>query len=103
MRFLNAIGGAPTGNYACSVKSYVTFSAINGVLMWLYLPLIFVLFGVHVYLVHIDGAFPMLIIVVPLSTWFFQLTGKICLGALLNALIVTWMFVSSQVVAPIPV
>jgi hypothetical protein len=42
-------------------------------------------------------------VVVPLSTWFYQLTGRIYLGALLNALIVTWMFVSSQVVAPIPV
>jgi hypothetical protein len=51
-------------------------------------------------LFHIIGV---LIVVVPLSTWFYQLTGKIYLGALLNALIVTWMFVSSQVVAPIPV
>ena len=51
-------------------------------------------------LFHIIGV---LIVVVPLSTWFYQLTGKIYLGALLNALIVNWMFVSSQVVAPIPV
>jgi hypothetical protein len=51
-------------------------------------------------LFHIIGV---LIVVVPLSTWFYQLTGKIYLGAFLNALIVTWMFVSSQVVAPIPV
>ena len=39
MRFFRSVGGAPTGNYACSVKSYLKFSAINGVLMWLYLPL----------------------------------------------------------------
>jgi pimeloyl-ACP methyl ester carboxylesterase len=70
MRFFNAIEGAPTGNYACSVKSYLKFSAINGVLMWLYLPLIFVLFGVHVYLVHIDGAFPMMM-VNGVVWWFF--------------------------------
>ena len=44
-----------------------------------------------------------LILVTPLSTWFFQLTGKIYLGALLNAALVAWMFVSSQVVAPIPI
>ncbi len=37
-----------------------------------------------------------------LSTWFYQLTGKIYLSALLNALIVTWLFASSQVIAPIP-
>lgn len=44
-----------------------------------------------------------LFVVVPLSTWFYQATGRIYLGSLLNALIVTWMFVSSQVVAPVPV
>jgi dienelactone hydrolase len=44
-----------------------------------------------------------LLMAVPISTWFFQLTGKIYLGALVNACLVTWMFVSSQVIAPIPV
>ncbi len=44
-----------------------------------------------------------LLMTVPISTWFFQLTGKIYLGALVNACLVTWMFVSSQVIAPIPV
>jgi len=44
-----------------------------------------------------------LIMVIPISTWFYQITGRIYLGALLNAALVTWMFVSSQVVAPIPV
>ncbi len=51
-------------------------------------------------LFHIIGV---LIMVIPLSTWFYQLTGKIYLGAVLNAALVTWMFVSSQVVAPIPI
>ena len=51
-------------------------------------------------LFHVIGV---LIMTIPLSTWFYQLTGKIYLGALVNAMIVTWMFVSSQVVAPIPV
>jgi dienelactone hydrolase len=44
-----------------------------------------------------------LIMVLPISTWFYQISGKIYLGAMLNAALVTWMFVSSQVVAPIPV
>jgi len=44
-----------------------------------------------------------LIMITPLSTWFFQLTGRPYLGAFLNAALVTWMFVSSQVIAPIPV
>jgi dienelactone hydrolase len=51
-------------------------------------------------LFHIIGV---LIMVVPISTWFFQLTGKIYLGALVNAALVAWMFTSSQVIAPIPV
>jgi dienelactone hydrolase len=51
-------------------------------------------------LFHIIGV---LILVIPLSTWFYQLTGKIYLGALLNAALVAWMFTSSQVIAPIPV
>ena len=70
MRFFRSVGGAPTGKYACSVKSYLKFSAINGVLMWLYLPLIFVLFGVHVYLVRIDGVFPMMM-ANGVIWWFF--------------------------------
>lgn len=49
---------------------------------------------------HIIGV---LIMVIPISTWFYQLTGKIYLGAFVNALIVAWMFTSSQVIAPIPI
>jgi hypothetical protein len=51
-------------------------------------------------LFHIIGV---LIMITPISTWFYQLTGKIYLGAILNAALVSWMFVSSQVIAPIPV
>ena len=51
-------------------------------------------------LFHIIGV---LIMVIPISTWVYQLTGKIYLGAMVVAAIVTWMFVSSQVVAPIPI
>ncbi len=51
-------------------------------------------------LFHIIGV---LIMITPISTWFYQLTGRIYLGAILNAALVSWMFVSSQVIAPIPV
>jgi pimeloyl-ACP methyl ester carboxylesterase len=51
-------------------------------------------------LFHIIGV---LIVVVPISTWFFQRSGTIYLGAFLNAALVAWMFASSQVIAPIPV
>ena len=70
MEFFKSLWGTPTGNYSCSVKSYLKFSAINGVLMWLYLPLIFVLFGVHVYVLRIDGLFPMMM-VNGVVWWFF--------------------------------
>ena len=43
-----------------------------------------------------------LALVMILSTWFYQITGKIFLSAFMNAMIVTWLFASSQVVAPIP-
>ena len=49
---------------------------------------------------HIIGV---LMMVIPISTWCYQLTGKIYLGAFINALLVTWMFTSSQVIAPIPI
>ena len=43
-----------------------------------------------------------LTVVMVLSTAFYQITGTIYLSALMNALIVTWLFASSQVIAPIP-
>ena len=49
---------------------------------------------------HIIGV---LLMVILISTWFYQLTGKIYLGALVNAALVAWMFTSSQVIAPIPI
>ena len=51
-------------------------------------------------LIHIAGV---LVMVVPISTWFNRITGRIYVGAILCALIVAWMFSSSQVIAPIPV
>jgi len=51
-------------------------------------------------LFHILGV---LIIIVPLQTGLFQLTGRPYLGAIVNAALVAWMFTSSQVIAPIPV
>jgi dienelactone hydrolase len=44
-----------------------------------------------------------LLLIIPVSTWFSELTGRITLGAVMNALLVTWMFTSSSVIAPIPV
>jgi len=58
----------------------------------------FVLFVINLF--HVIGV---LCLVVPLSTWLFQLTGRPYLGAVVNAGLVAWMFASSQVVAPVPI
>jgi len=59
---------------------------------------VFVLFWIN--LIHIVGV---LILVVPISTGLFVFSGRPYLSAFLNAAIVSWMFTSSQVIAPIPV
>jgi dienelactone hydrolase len=59
----------PADGYACSLRDYRKYVTINGVLLWLYLPLILVLFGIHKYLVRIDGVFPMMM--VNAVVWWF--------------------------------
>ena len=60
--FFGSIGGNASGTYLCSTKSYFKFVGFNGMLLWLYLPLILVLFGLHRYLVRIDKMFPMMMV-----------------------------------------
>ncbi len=69
MRFFAMLQGAPSPGYACSGKSYFKLAGLNAALMWLYLPLIFVLFGLHVYVVRIDKVFPMMM--VNGTVWWF--------------------------------
>ena len=56
-----------------------------------------------VFMISLFHTLALLAITSVLSTFFFQITGKIYLGALVNALLVAWMFASSQVIAPIPI
>ena len=101
------------------LKTFIAWSGSN--ILVLVIPLVVVLLVQYLPL-FINGAIPfvgpggmlivfthnlfhiiaVLILVTPISTWFYQLTGRIYLGAMLNAALVAWMFVSSQVVAPIP-
>jgi pimeloyl-ACP methyl ester carboxylesterase len=67
--FFSSIRGPVAGEYACVGRSYFKFVTINGILMWLYLPLIFALFGLHVYVVPIDQLFPMMM--VNGTVWWF--------------------------------
>ena len=102
------------------LKTFISWSVFN--ILVLVIPLVLFLMVQYVPL-FITGTIPfvgpggmfiaythnlfhiaaVLILVIPIQTWFYQLTGRIYLGAVLNAALVTWMFVSSQVIAPIPV
>lgn len=48
--------------YECTLRDYTLYASVNGVLLWLYLPSILILFGVHKYLVPIHHAFPMMMV-----------------------------------------
>jgi dienelactone hydrolase len=67
--FFASIRGIPTGTYACDLPSYFRHVSLNGVFLWLYLPLILVLFGIHRYLVPIERAFPLMM--VNAIVWWF--------------------------------
>lgn len=69
-RFFASIRGPVSGEYACTPKSFLKYAGINAFLIWMYLPMIFILFGIHVYLVRIDGLFPMMM-VNGIVWWFF--------------------------------
>jgi hypothetical protein len=56
-----------------------------------------------VFIISLFHTIVLLTLTTVISTWFFQITGTIYVGAFLNAAIVAWMFASSQVIAPIPV
>ena len=69
-RFFSSLQTIVAGQYSCPWTTYLTYAGINGLLMWLYLPLIFVLFGIHIYVIPIDKAFPMMM-VNGIVWWFF--------------------------------
>lgn len=69
-RFFRPLRGEPTLGYACPWGSWFKKAALNGLLMWLYLPLILVLFAIHIYVVHVNEAFP-LMMVNAIIWWFF--------------------------------
>jgi hypothetical protein len=62
MNFFRSIRGTLSKVDVFSPKSYFKIVTINGILLWLYLPLILVLFGLHKYLVPIDRLFPMMMV-----------------------------------------
>jgi dienelactone hydrolase len=68
--FFQSLGGTVRGTYTCSKKSLFRYASVNGILIWLYLPLIMMLFALHIYVVRIDKVFPMML-VNGIVWWFF--------------------------------
>jgi len=55
------------------------------------------------FVINLEHMCVLLALMIPLATVLYEATGQIYAGAVLNALIVTWMFTSSSVIAPLPV
>ncbi len=55
------------------------------------------------FVINIEHMIVLLALMIPLGSFLYEATGNIYPGAILNALIVTWMFTSSSVIAPLPV
>jgi hypothetical protein len=55
------------------------------------------------FVINIEHMCVILALMVPIGSVLYEATGSIYPGAVLNALIVTWMFVSSSVIAPLPI
>ncbi len=68
-RFFSSLQGKVSEAYACTRREFWKHASVNGLLMWLYLPLIFMLFGLHVYVIKIDKVFPMML--VNGTVWWF--------------------------------
>ena len=60
--FFASIRRVRQDRYECSMRDYALYASVNGIFMWLYLPLILVLFGIHKYMVPIHHAFPMMMV-----------------------------------------
>jgi dienelactone hydrolase/uncharacterized protein YneF (UPF0154 family) len=55
------------------------------------------------FVINIEHMIILLTLMVPIGTVLYQATGSVYPGAVLNALLVTWMFTSSSVIAPLPI
>ncbi len=55
------------------------------------------------FVINLEHMCVLLALMIPVGTVLYEATGQIYAGAVLNALIVTWMFTSSSVIAPLPI
>lgn len=61
-RFFSPLQRDSFGRYQSTGRPFRRAVLVNGLLKWLYIPLIMVLFAIHLYLVPIDGLFPMMMV-----------------------------------------
>jgi len=55
------------------------------------------------FVINLEHMIVIQLLMIPIASFLYEVTGKIYAGAFLNALIVTWMFTSSSVIAPLPI
>jgi hypothetical protein len=55
------------------------------------------------FVINIESMMVLLGMMIPLGAFLYEATGNIYAGSVLNALIVTWAFTSSSIIAPLPV
>jgi dienelactone hydrolase len=55
------------------------------------------------FVINIEHMCVLLAMMIPISSVLYEATGNIYTGSIINALIVTWMFTSSSVIAPLPI
>ncbi len=55
------------------------------------------------FVINLEHMCVLLALMIPLGSFLYEATGCVYPGAILNALIVTWMFTSSSVIAPLPI
>jgi len=60
--FFSPLQSTATGRYHCTGRPFRRAVLANGLLKWLYIPLIMALFAIHIYVVPIDGLFPMMMV-----------------------------------------
>jgi hypothetical protein len=55
------------------------------------------------FVINLEHMCVILALMIPIASVLYEATGSIYPGAILNALLVAWMFTSSSVIAPLPV
>jgi len=67
--FVPLLANGEQGRVA-SRREILRGALVNGAVMWLYIPCALAVFGLHKYVVHVEGAFPMMVVNVTVF-WFF--------------------------------